>query len=335
MVRVILSDVTDNTQQPQILFISLSNIGDVVLTSTLLERVLADHPNAVVDIVVGPRAAELFEGLPNLRHLIPLHKKKAHMHYVEVVQQLKKYNYDYIFDLRTPFLTRFLKGQKKVRFARDDSMHKAYQYARMWPTDRPVAQKVWINPEVQARIDKQLADYRYIIGLAPTANWLGKQWPQKNYAELLSHLIEQPGWENVTFAVFGAENERKRIDDLLQTGGCRERMVDLVGKTGIGEAYAWLSHCKLFIGNDSGLAHMAAAAHVPTVTIFGPMPDHLYAPFNPYGTVVKPDERKFHEVNLAKEALPRLICDISPQQVKTAMDDLFRKINEKEPAHDA
>jgi ADP-heptose:LPS heptosyltransferase len=62
--------------------------------------------------------------------------------------------------------------------------------------------------------------------------------------------------------------------------------VDLVGALGLPEAAALLSRCALFVGNDSGLMHLSAAAGAPTIGLFGPTPASEYAPVGPRALAV-------------------------------------------------
>jgi ADP-heptose:LPS heptosyltransferase len=58
-------------------------------------------------------------------------------------------------------------------------------------------------------------------------------------------------------------------------------MIDLVGRIDLLTAYACLKRARLFIGNDSGLMHLSAAAGAPTLGLFGPSDDRLYGPWGP------------------------------------------------------
>jgi ADP-heptose:LPS heptosyltransferase len=115
--------------------------------------------------------------------------------------------------------------------------------------------------------------------VAPTANWLGKQWPAERFAAV-AEALTRPGaplaGRPVVF--FGAASERAMAEPLLRArlpGG----LLDLVGRTDLLTAGAALAPAALFIGNDSGLMHMAAAAGVPTLGLFCPTADQRYAPW--------------------------------------------------------
>jgi ADP-heptose:LPS heptosyltransferase len=69
-----------------------------------------------------------------------------------------------------------------------------------------------------------------------------------------------------------------------------ERRVDLVGRADLPTLYACLQRASLFVGNDSGLMHMAAAAGIPTLGLFGPSRDELYGPWGPRCAAVRTPE---------------------------------------------
>ena len=69
--------------------------------------------------------------------------------------------------------------------------------------------------------------------------------------------------------------------------GMKRKPIDLTGKTAIGDLPALLSQCQLFLGNDSGAMHVAAAVGLPVVAIFGPTDPFGTAPVTPRFTIVQ------------------------------------------------
>ena len=99
-----------------------------------------------------------------------------------------------------------------------------------------------------------------VIALGPTANWSGKVWPADRFVALFQAL--QRDLPNARAAVFAGPGEAERAmaaPVLAALPGA----VDLVGGLTLAEAAACLARCRLFIGNDSGLMHLAAAAGSP------------------------------------------------------------------------
>ncbi len=69
-----------------------------------------------------------------------------------------------------------------------------------------------------------------------------------------------------------------------------ERALDLAGAVDLPCAAACLRRCRVFIGNDSGLMHLAAAAGTPTLGLFGPSEEWRYAPWGPHAALVRTEE---------------------------------------------
>jgi ADP-heptose:LPS heptosyltransferase len=318
----------------KILFITLSNIGDVVLTTTLLDRIIYDHPHAKVDIVVGKTAAPLLQHLPCVNELYVVEKRKFHWHHIEMYKHFSGRAYDLIVDLRTPLLGKLLKSKQKIGFQhKNDGTHMSHQFCRIWPTEQNRAYQPWVEiPEhIQAEARQQTCQFEHLIAIAPTANWRGKQWPQKRYAELIQRLAASKACANTTFMVTGAPWEAPLIEDLLKSLP-KGRALNMMGRLDLLQTAAWFQNIDLFIGNDSGLVHLAGAMGAPTLTIFGPMYYDRYQAISPYSEILVPPERPWREVNLAKDAYPRLITDISVDMVLAKAQEMLQNLAAKKEA---
>lgn len=95
-------------------------------------------------------------------------------------------------------------------------------------------------------------------------------------------------------AVFGAENERASVQALLAAIPT-QRTIDLIGKVDLATVHACLKRASLYVGNDSGLMHMAAAAGIPTLGLFGPSSEIFYGPFGPHCAHVR-GPRSFEDI---------------------------------------
>src|SRR5262249_3877566 len=103
-------------------------------------------------------------------------------------------------------------------------------------------------------------------------------------------------------AVLAAAHEQGQAAPLLAALPPARR-IDLVGRTDLLTAAAVLRRSALFIGNDTGLMHLAAAAGTPTLGLFGPSPVEQYAPWGahtatvstaiPYRDLIPPDFNRF------------------------------------------
>ena len=108
-----------------------------------------------------------------------------------------------------------------------------------------------------------------------------KCWPPDRFAELANRLSAQTGADVI---LFGTPAEAAVSSAIA--AGMRKPPIDLTGKTSIAELPALLSQCHLFIGNDSGAMHVAAAVGVPVVAVFGPTDPFGTAPVTPRSSIV-------------------------------------------------
>ncbi|MEO5337313.1 MAG: glycosyltransferase family 9 protein, partial [Magnetospirillum sp. WYHS-4] len=109
----------------------------------------------------------------------------------------------------------------------------------------------------------------------------------ERFAELAARLTGPGGiLPGGRVALFGRDDERPQALALLEAVPS-ERRIDLVGALDLLEAYACLRRCAFYVGNDSGLMHLAAAADIPTLGLFGPSPANQYAPWGPKAAFVQ------------------------------------------------
>jgi ADP-heptose:LPS heptosyltransferase len=143
---------------------------------------------------------------------------------------------------------------------------------------------VWTSPEDRAVAFRQLPSGGPIVALGPTANWTGKVWPPERFAEVFHTIAANllPGARAAVFAGPGAQEAALAAPLLRALPGA----IDLTGRLELPQAAACLARCQLFIGNDSGLMHLAAAAGTPTLGLFGPTPSTEYGPSGPRGLAV-------------------------------------------------
>jgi heptosyltransferase II len=109
-----------------------------------------------------------------------------------------------------------------------------------------------------------------------------KCWPPERFADFVNRFRLHTDADMI---LFGTAAEQKVSEAIA--AGINGSSFSLVGKTAIAALPALLSRCHLFVGNDSGAMHIAAAVGLPTVAIFGPTDPHGTAPITPRCTVVQ------------------------------------------------
>lgn len=101
-----------------------------------------------------------------------------------------------------------------------------------------------------------------LIGVGPGSKWPSKVWPEERFAELGQRLIAQLGAYPI---IFGGSEDYDRGERLVAQWG---QGTNAAGQLGVRQAAAALKACRLYVGNDTGTMHLAAAVGVPCVGIF-------------------------------------------------------------------
>ncbi len=263
-----------------ILFVTSTRIGDAVLATGLLAHLIETYPNSRITLACGPAAAPLFAAAPNVVRRIVLVKRGASLHWFDLWRACVTTWWDLVVDLRGSAVAYLLPARvRRVYRRRAAREHRIHELARVLGLAEPPAPRVWTTPEQDAEAARLVPNGGPVLALGPTANWRGKIWRAENFAALVGRLTAAdailPG---ARVAVFGAPHERpaaRPLLDAIPSG----RLIDLVGAVDLPTAAAALRRCALYIGNDSGLMHLAAAAGAPTLGLFGPSRAEHYTPW--------------------------------------------------------
>lgn len=275
-----------------ILFITSTRLGDAILSTGLLQHLHETHPEAKIAVACGPLPQTIFEGFPNVARIIPMKKEKNHGHWVKLVKETYGIKWDQIIDLRNSAVSRLLRGKEKFIFGGhiDKKAHKVEQNAAVMQLKTVPAPTLHFTATQEVFADALMPQDKTIIGVGPSANWIGKTWPAERFIEVIQWLIGADGpFSGAHVAVFAAPGEEEQAQPVLDSVP-KAQQIDGIAKGSPGEVAAALSRCKFYIGNDSGLMHAAAAARVPTVGLFGPSYPHLYRPWGEHCTYAQTPE---------------------------------------------
>lgn len=272
----------------RILFITSTRVGDAILSTGLLDHLITQHPGARVTVACGTAAASLFESVPGLERIIVLDKMIFSFHWLRLWALCTGRLWGAVIDLRNSPMYYILASRKRWRIGRTQAgLHRVRQLAAILGlADQPPAPKLWLSENIKARAAKLIGEGGPVIAVGPTANWRAKTWRAEHFAELIDRLTGPGGIiPGGRVAIFGRDDERPGALSLIDAVPCQRR-IDLVGRLDLLEAFACLKCCDFYVGNDSGLMHLAAVSGIPTLGLFGPSPKELYAPWGDYCDVV-------------------------------------------------
>ncbi len=267
----------------RILFVTSNRIGDAVLSTGLLDYLLRAHPDARFTVACGPAAAGVFTRMPRLERLITMEKRRHGRHWLPLWAATVGIRWDLVVDIRSAALAWLVPARRRAVLRKRPGWfgrHKVEQLAallRLRPAPMPVA---WTAPEDDAHAALLLPPGGPIVALAPTANWAGKIWPAERFVALFEALAAGPlpGARAAVLAGPGGEERRLAAPVLAAL----PHATDLAGRLDLPQVAACLRRAALFVGNDSGLMHLAAAAGAPTLGLFGPTKANI-PQFSPAG----------------------------------------------------
>ena len=263
----------------KILFITSNRVGDAVLTTGILSWLLEQHPDARLTVACGPLAEEIFTGIPQLERLVPMRKGKYSAHWRRLWRACIGTRWDLVVDLRHSAFSYLVRTKRRIVFSPSPQpIHQLEQLANAVGAKPIPLPRLWLSDAQKAEAARIIPENGPVLAIGPTANWTGKQWGAENYAALIGRLTAADGLlPGVRVAVFGGPGEEATAAPVLEAIP-QDRRIDLVGKKGLGLAGACLARCTLYIGNDSGLMHLAGAAGIPVVGLFGPSRAEVYGP---------------------------------------------------------
>ena len=191
----------------------------------------------------------------------------------------------------------------------------------------PPAPKLYCSEADVSQAEELIPDGAPVLAIGPTANWAAKTWAADHFAELTERIAAHDGlMPGCRIALFGRDDERPDAIRLIEAIPA-ERRIDLIGRLRLSEVYACLKRCSFYVGNDSGLMHLAAAAGVPTLGLFGPSKELLYGPWGEHCASVRTPEGfdDIHPEGFNHRTSGSLMDSLSVDHVEQAARDLWQK----------
>ena len=343
----------DWTDVRSVLLIRLRSIGDTVLTTPSLYALKRFLPNARIDILLEDWVAPVLEGFPYVDNVLTL-QRSSNVARARMMRQLRSMRYDVVYNLHggttATLLTRASGATRRVGL-------ETYQYSRLYThlapsplllwkrqqthsVEQQLALLGWTGVPVSDRPRTQLAvvdhaatsvgsrlreagwDEKSPLALIhPAAAFATKQWAAEKFARVADYLAAR-GFSVVVITAPAEAHVAARMEQVSSA-----RMISFTNLS-LPEVTALAARARLFVGNDSGIAHMAAAVGLPAVVIFG---SSNIAHWGPWATA--PAEVVFqamecqpcHGYYCEKFAVPECILRVPTDQVIGAVDRVLRE----------
>ena len=299
----------DEADLRNILLIRLSSLGDVVLTSPAIRAVRNHFPNARISMLVASQSADLLTENPHLDEVLRFDrhaKDKDTAEMIRLVRALRERQFDLIIDFQRKFRTSllgYLSGAKcRVGYHQPNGLLCSVRVpdSSGYAIDRYFALLHAVGIEAKDRtlelflsecdrkyardaMEKQSIDgNRPTVGLFPGAGWKLREWMPDRFAAIGDRLVREFGAQVI---VFGGPHECQLANCVI--GLMTEQAVSFAGNHPICRLAALIERCNLFLTNDTGPMHIAAALRTPTVALFGPG-DHIrFQPLDPIHSIIR------------------------------------------------
>ena len=278
----------------KILVISLTNIGDVILTFPVIDILKRDFPSAKLSIVIGPKTESFFDGNPHFDQVHVFDKHQSPVKTVPWIFALRRQHFDLVVDLRNtaiPFMIApchrtSCRVDKTVKVHMREKHLNQLRSVHDFKMEADESRSLFIfEPDklyIQELVDKKIGRQQKYVVVAPGAADSAKRWSEEGFAFVCDRLTEERG---VKIVFVGDEEDRKvaqRIDKLMEAGA-----VNLCGRTNLIQLAELFKHCSLAVVNDSAPMHLASYLNVPVVALFGPTDSQKYGPWGAQHHVIK------------------------------------------------
>lgn len=277
----------------KVLIVSLSNMGDCILTTPVLASLKRGLPHARISIIIGPSAKGIFEDDRRVDEVIVYNKRMRFKDKLKFLDDVKKKGFDLVVDLRNSLMPLLLGARYSTGLLghRVRGIHKIKQHLFRLDTIGVEANGI----KDALCVDESSEEYAYdflksekvalndiVIGLAAGAKSLIKRWPKESFAKLADMLAET---YHAKIILFGSEDEtalNREIKGMMKSGA-----ILASGKTTIPQLISLMRRLNLLITNDSAALHIASLLGVPQVAIFGPTDPKKYGPLGKGDSVVR------------------------------------------------
>jgi predicted lipopolysaccharide heptosyltransferase III len=297
----------------RVLVVKLDHLGDVVTATPALRALRDAYPAAHIDLLVAPTVAALFEGGPLANRVLtydsPRYRRGAAPLERASLRALRGERYDVIVELRGDWRTLLLplrvgairrldRGTVRVRDwlrrrLRKHSVvpHQTHEVEANYEVVRPLlgggalpsppATEVHVSFPAHESLEWRLAEAdvdprRPIVVIHPGAFWRPRAWLPDRFAAMADWVAEH---YDAQVVLIGSADEQD-VEAAVRSRVGKARALSMFGTLTLPELAALLTRSTLLIGNDSGIAHLAAACGTPTVALFGPQDPRRFRPWS-------------------------------------------------------
>lgn len=279
--------LSKNSDVKNILVVSLTNIGDILVIAPSMDVLLNDFPKARMSVVVGPKGRSLFEENPHIERVYVYDKHADLKAKMAWLSNLRRQKFDAVVDFRNSFLPFLVHTRTRTLpiLSMPKGLHLVDKHLRRLKSIYEFSERsedrkaIVILPKDREYVDSLLAGHirpgeKFVL-VAPVAADSAKTWLPEGFAQVSDQLIARHGLKVVM--VGGSENAA--VMEKIQSQ-MKYPMLALAGRTNLVQVAELVNRAFFSIVHDSGIMHLASYFNRQALAIFGHTDPHLSGPWS-------------------------------------------------------
>jgi len=292
----------------KILIVQTGFIGDVVLSTPLVEALIKIYPGAELSILTTPASSEIFKEDLRIKEVIKFDKRAAHSGiggFYKILKEIKKRQFDIVFSLHKSSRTSLLLAFSGIPLTYGFSQASlSFLYTKVAKRNK-TEHDVYRNLSILSVLDLDYHDFSFplsislseltinkvknklkifeekkIVAIAPGSVWLTKTWTKEGFSELCEKLI----LSDYRIVLIGGPSDLDLSKEIVKTfdseNKYEDKYLNLVGRLSILESVALIKNSYVVVANDSAPLHFASSMQTPVVAIFcATIPEFGFGPW--------------------------------------------------------
>jgi len=294
----------------KILLIKYRNIGDVLLSTPLIENLKLNYPNAQIDFALNDYCIDMIEKNPNINNIFPYYRSrfKKVSFFKRTIEELRYFNsivsikYDIVINLtkgdRGSFIAALSGAKIKIGYKSDNILLKilnpfnhhfnndikhivekdldALSFLDKKTSNKTVS--IYHNDDDHTKVDDFLSknNIKKFVHIHPVSRWMFKCWEDDRMAKIIDYIINDKKFA-VILTSSNNIKEKAKIDKIISL--CKYKPHDLSGQLSLKELSYLSQKSSIFFGIDSAPMHISAAVNTPIVALMGASRADIWGPW--------------------------------------------------------
>lgn len=287
-----------------ILVIQTASIGDVILSTALLEQLHEHFPHAKIDLLVKKGHETLFKQHPFLNAVLVWDKRaKKYQRLFHLLRKIRRERYHLVINIQrfgsTGVLTALSGAKRTIGFSKNPfslfftdkvehqigsgihevERNQALLSLLIQPSTKP-RPRLYPSVEDEKAIEPYLSEPFYTI--SPASLWFTKQFPVEKWVELI-----QASPADTRFLLLGSESDKEMCTKIV-SDSTNSHITSLAGKLTLLQSTALMKHARMNFTNDSAPMHLASSVNAPVTVVFcSTTPEFGFGPLSDQSAVVE------------------------------------------------